>query len=370
MGVRQVESQHVLAWLMIIVVLTSLGFVLLVSFTQDRGSNEILSERRGDEGRLVESVTDEEGIRLGGKKAAIQFVFDKLAVSNRLDQEGVRDFYDNFDESILKGNLNPSELNSMEEARSSPEVLSLAAQSARDAKLKRRRDMKSKLRSFRSLKDVPAASYRPKSGKVLFKVTDAESAPFVAVAGDLSSDNTKPALKDSSASHVAEENDVKDDYIPSTTAEKKGFLENPLSTDLKSLSQNAAESKTATRRRTKHRNPLMKLSQKNKMSKAKKLKKVLSKDRIMSAAGGNVDSPVKPMENEVKVMNVKEDVNIFLEEAVDRNEGPMMNFPDDPSFRKRKKREVEAVSGVGGGFQKAEFGGNGFRRLPVENNIE
>merc|ERR1712059_43799 len=273
MGVRQVESQHVLAWLMIIVVLTSLGFVLLVSFTQDRGSNEILSERRGDEGRLVESVTDEEGIRLGGKKAAIQFVFDQLAVSNRLDQEGVRDFYDNFDESILKGNLNPSELNSMEEARSSPEVLSLAAQSARDAKLKRRRDMKSKLRSFRSLKDVPAASYRPKSGKVLFKVTDAESAPFVA-------DNTKPALKDSSASHVAEENDVKDDYIPSTTAEKKGFLENPLSTDLKSLSQNAAESKTATRRRTKHRNPLMKLSQKNKMSKAKKLKKVLSKDRI------------------------------------------------------------------------------------------
>merc|ERR1712059_197368 len=127
---------------------------------------------------------------------------------------------------------------------------------------------------------------------------------------------------------------------------------------------------TATRRRTKHRNPLMKLSQKNKMSKAKKLKKVLSKDRIMSAAGGNVYIPVKPMENEVKVMNVKEDVNIFLEEAVDRNEGPMMNFPDDPSSRKRKKREVEAVSGGGGGFQKAEFGGNGFRRLPVENNIE
>jgi len=87
------EPQHLFEFLMLVVILTSVGFMFLISFrNMDEVNKEMNNkyksieygrqkqlDRLREEGRLLEEVRDEHGNLLGGKKAAIQFSYDQEA---------------------------------------------------------------------------------------------------------------------------------------------------------------------------------------------------------------------------------------------------------------------------------------------------
>ena len=86
-----VEPQQILGFLMLVVILASVGFTFLISLRNfDEINMEMNSkyksiefgrqkqlDRLREEGRLLLEVRDEEGNLLGGKKAAIQFSYDQ-----------------------------------------------------------------------------------------------------------------------------------------------------------------------------------------------------------------------------------------------------------------------------------------------------
>ena len=86
-----VEPQQILGFLMLVVILASVGFTFLISLRNfDEINMEMNSKyksiefgrqkqlnRLREEGRLLLEVRDEEGNLLGGKKAAIQFSYDQ-----------------------------------------------------------------------------------------------------------------------------------------------------------------------------------------------------------------------------------------------------------------------------------------------------
>jgi len=85
------EPQQLFEFLMLVVILTSVGFMFLFSFrNMDEVNKEMNNkyksieygrqkqlDRLREEGRLLEEVRDEYGNLLGGKKAAIQFSYDQ-----------------------------------------------------------------------------------------------------------------------------------------------------------------------------------------------------------------------------------------------------------------------------------------------------
>merc|ERR1712179_811841 len=85
------EPQQILGFLMLVVILASVGFMFLISFrNMDEVNKEMNNkyksieygrqkqlDRLREEGRLLEEVRDEYGNLLGGKKAAIQFSYDQ-----------------------------------------------------------------------------------------------------------------------------------------------------------------------------------------------------------------------------------------------------------------------------------------------------
>eukprot|EP00092_Neocalanus_flemingeri_P016709 GFUD01018072.1.p1 GENE.GFUD01018072.1~~GFUD01018072.1.p1 ORF type:complete len:295 (-),score=97.29 GFUD01018072.1:70-906(-) len=87
-----VEPQQLLGCLMLMVISASVGFAFLITFKHvDRdsvdgrsskyqsigfGSQQLVGRLR-KEGRMIGEVRDEEGNLLGGKKAAIQFIYDQ-----------------------------------------------------------------------------------------------------------------------------------------------------------------------------------------------------------------------------------------------------------------------------------------------------
>jgi len=87
------EPQQLFEFLMLVVILTSVGFMFLISFrNMDEVNKEVNNkyksieygrqkqlDRLREEGRLLEEVRDEYGNLLGGKKAAIQFIYDQEA---------------------------------------------------------------------------------------------------------------------------------------------------------------------------------------------------------------------------------------------------------------------------------------------------
>jgi len=85
------EPQQLFEFLMLVVILTSVGFMFLISFrNMDEVNKEMNNkyksieygrqkqlDRLREEGRLLAEVRDEHGNLLGGKKAAIQFSYDQ-----------------------------------------------------------------------------------------------------------------------------------------------------------------------------------------------------------------------------------------------------------------------------------------------------
>jgi len=401
------------------------GFALLVSLRQDRGNkyrsiqfgNEKLSERIHKEGKLVESVIDEDGISLGLEGEDIRVVVDKLEESDSLDQEGatfeqVRDFNNDFDESIMKVQEN-TKLKPHKDLNISTETLSEYKEPDfrntfpdEETKLKRKMKIKSKLKSFRPPSAVTGVAPHPRTGKVLFKVKDestdpelevkngimdpksevkdastdprseamdantdprteaknvrtypkheSPSSPHVAVADIYN--GTKPELEDSSASDTVEDNAEEGAVLPSAVAEQKANLET--SAEPKDETPLETEPKAASRGRTKLRNPLLNQTYKVKMSKVKKSKKPLPKAGITFAEDAN-DSLMNS-KDEYQGTEVKE---VLQKEEIQRKKAPVLIFPDDPTFRKRNTREVDFL-------QKYKSGEDGFRKLSGEGDEE
>jgi len=87
------EPQQILGFLMLVVILASMGFMFLISFrNMDEVNKEMNNkyksieygrqkqlDRLREEGRFLAEVRDEHGNLLGGKKAAIQFSYDQEA---------------------------------------------------------------------------------------------------------------------------------------------------------------------------------------------------------------------------------------------------------------------------------------------------
>jgi len=85
------EPQQILGFLMLVVILASVGFMFLISFRNIDEVNKEMNnkyksieygrqkqlDRLREEGRLLAEVRDEQGNLLGGKKAAIQFSYDQ-----------------------------------------------------------------------------------------------------------------------------------------------------------------------------------------------------------------------------------------------------------------------------------------------------
>merc|ERR1711909_167824 len=87
------EPQQILGFLMLVVILASVGFMFLISFRNIDEVNKEMNnkyksieygrqkqlDRLREEGRFLAEVRDEHGNLLGGKKAAIQFSYDQEA---------------------------------------------------------------------------------------------------------------------------------------------------------------------------------------------------------------------------------------------------------------------------------------------------
>jgi len=254
-----------------------------------------------------------------------------------------------------------------------------------DTKMKRKMEIKSKLKSFRPPSAVPGLAPHPRTGNVLFKVKDASTDPELEVkngstdsksevknantdprsemkdedtdhrneakdastyskeespsppvaVGDISN-VTNPELEDSSASDTVEDNTEEGDVLPSAVAEQKVNLETSPA-ELKGETPLETEPKAASRRRTKLRNPLLKQSYKMKMSKVKKSKKALLKAGITSADDAN-DHSLMNSKDEYQGTEVKE---VPHKEEIQRKKAPVLKFPDDATFRKRNTQEVD-----------------------------
>lgn len=358
--VRQVEPQQILAILVASVVFVSLGFVLLVTFGLNSPKvykSELLDQEIDAERLQVsENLEDTQKIRLGGKKAAIQYVFDKLLEDGKLSQDvidkQIQYLYDTVKEE--RSVIDIANFNVEEGGQILPNNPLIVGETLPDGSLEDEKAvLRSKLRSFKSNTATPQRKSGP--NKRLFKVNEGEDIlmPVLQVEGvelKSTSGETKSEVKESPKFDVAAS---KGDIMIDTSDVIKN----------RELPVGLIEAGVSVKpKKTKLQNPLLKPSLRKRMSKARRKTSNVSLEAFEEKLQETFD-----VSSEVPMSKLEEkDLDQDLEYKSLND--PVMDFPDDPKFRKRSRREAEST--FGGGFRDAKSGDGGFRKLNVENASE